>query len=83
MNYYDDFCVKVRADFTPEGTILPIKLKWVDADGEEYVRNISKVIDICPGASLKVGVAGTRYTVLIDGKQYFLFFADNKWYFEI
>ncbi len=83
MEHAEQCCVKVRADFNTLGQVMPVKVKWVDAAGDEHIFNITKVLDVCPGASLKVGVAGLRYTVLIGGKNAFLFLVENKWYLEV
>ena len=46
------------------------------------VFKIDKVKDIRRAASLKVGGTGTRYTVIICGKESYLFNDENKWFVE-
>ena len=58
--------VSVRADFREDGLMLPRVIKW--EDGRNYVT------DIRQAASLKVGGQGDRYTIMIGGKQSYLFF---------
>ncbi len=82
MEFSDKFAVKVRADFSPSGEITPIKLKRIDESGNEAVATIDRVVDICPGASMKIGVSGYRYTVMIGGRQFHLYFSSNRWYLE-
>ena len=50
---------------TKDGRIRPMKMVW--EDGATY--EIDRVLHITPAASLKVGGCGTRYTVMIEGKQ--------------
>lgn len=62
--------VSVRADFREDGLMLPRVIKW--EDGRNY--KIDRVTDIRQAASLKVGGQGDRYTIMIGGKQSYLFF---------
>jgi hypothetical protein len=70
--------VEVKADFTADGEILPRSFKW--EDGHSY--DIDRIINICPGASLKVGGQGVKYTCRIMGKEVPLFLEDNRWFME-
>lgn len=71
--------VKVRADFLPDGTILPRKLEW--EDGRVFL--VDRVRDIRPAASLKAGGAGLRYLCVIQGKETYLFLENNTaWFVE-
>ena len=62
--------VAVKADFNEEGIMLPRELTW--EDGTRY--EIDRVLDIRQAAAMKAGGQGDRYTVIINGKQSYLFF---------
>lgn len=79
---YEKQNYKVRADFLTDGTILPVKIKIVSDNGDERVFNVH-ILKIRPGASLKIGVSGIQYTVIIGGQRAFLYLTDDrKWYLE-
>ena len=61
-----------------DGFIRPVSFTW--EDGLEY--QIDRVIDACPGYSLKAGGYGIRYTVEIQGKRRHMYFEENKWFME-
>ena len=73
---------KVYVDITlrisTEGEIRPLAI--VFEDGHTY--EIDRVKHICKAASLKVGGCGTRYTVVIKGKESYLFHEDARWFVE-
>lgn len=62
--------VAVKADFDVNGTLLPRVITW--EDGEKFT--IDKIIDIRQAAAMKAGGQGDRYTIVIRGKQSYLFF---------
>ena len=62
--------VAVRAEFTEDGTMLPKELTW--EDGEKF--EIDRVLDIRQAPALKAGGQGDRYTIMVQGKQSYLFF---------
>ena len=62
--------VAVKADFTEDGIMLPREITW--EDGRKY--EIDRVTDIRQAAAMKAGGQGDRYTVMINGKQSYLFF---------
>lgn len=62
--------VEVNASFREDGYMLPKSLVW--EDGTTYT--IDKVIDIRQAAAMKAGGQGDRYTIMINGKQSYLFF---------
>ncbi len=62
--------VAVKADFREDGRILPREITW--EDGHKYI--IDRVTDIRQAAAMKAGGQGDRYTVIIGGKQSYLFF---------
>ena len=62
--------VPVRAEFRPDGTMLPRELTW--EDGSRYT--IARVLEIRQAAAQKSGGQGDRYAVMIRGKRCYLFF---------
>ena len=70
--------VKVNADFLPEGQVRPRNLVWEDG----HIYEITRIIRRERAASTKVGGCGIRYTVLIDGKESYLFRDEDKWFVE-
>ena len=70
--------VRVRAQFEPDGRLLPLSVTW--EDGREYP--IDKVTNVCRAASLKAGGAGVRYTVLIGRTETYLFLEEDRWFVE-
>ena len=65
--------VSVRCDFADDGTMLPRKIVW--EDGSVY--GIDRVKQITQAAARKSGGQGDRYTVVIGGKETYLFFQRN------
>jgi hypothetical protein len=70
--------VKVTASFDTDGRITPLSLEW--EDGRLYT--IDRITDLRRAASLKAGGMGLRYTVIINGKQSYLFYEGPKWFVE-
>lgn len=62
--------VPVIAAFDVDGTLLPKALTW--ENGRSY--QIDKVLEMRPAAAMKAGGQGDRYTILVNGKQSYLFF---------
>ena len=62
--------VAVRAEFAEDGTMFPREITW--EDGEKY--EIDRVLDIRQAPALKAGGQGDRYTIMVKGKQSYLFF---------
>ena len=62
--------VEVIAEFSEEGPILQISIKW--QDGTIY--EIDRVLDIRSAASLKAGGIGIR----IKGKETYLWYEEPK-----
>ena len=62
--------VEVDALFREDGYMLPRSLVW--EDGKVY--KIDRVTDIRQAAAMKAGGQGDRYTIIINGKQSYLFF---------
>ena len=62
--------VRVRADFSEEGIMLPREITW--EDGKKF--EIDRILDIRQAPALKAGGQGDRYTIMVQGKQSYLFF---------
>ena len=62
--------VPVEVQFRSDGVMLPRRITW--EDGTNY--EIDRVTDIRQAAAMRAGGQGDRYTVLINGKQSYLFF---------
>ena len=60
----------VVCQFAADGTLLPRVITWEDC--EKFA--IDKIIDIRQAAAMKAGGQGDRYTIMVHGKQSYLFF---------
>lgn len=69
---------KVRADFLPDGRIIPLIFRVGD---EEAVR-IDRVLDARQAPSLKLGGQGMRYTCQAGDRRYYLFNDQGRWFVE-
>lgn len=70
--------VKVLAEFDEQGRLRPCSIVW--EDGRQY--GVDRVLEVCPGVSLKAGGCGIRYTCRIEGRQVYLFQDENRWFME-
>ena len=70
--------VEVAAIFTPEGTILPQRIRWEDGT----LFSVDRITDIRRAAATKAGGCGLRYTVCIGNRQTYLFLEDDRWFVE-
>lgn len=70
--------VAVNLDVDEEGIIHPRHILW--ANGRIY--RIDRIVYKCRASSKKVNGGGIRYTVLVHGKESFLFNEGNKWFVE-
>jgi hypothetical protein len=61
-----------------DGNKRPLSIRWEDGQ----VFEVDRLKDVRRAASLKCGGCGLRYTVVIDGKETYLFEEDNKWFVE-
>lgn len=61
-----------------KGSLIPLKIKWEDGK----IFDVDKVIHVCNAASTRVGGCGVRYTVMICGKETYLFHEDDRWFVE-
>lgn len=65
------------------GKNRPYRIKFEDDPVyENQVFKVDRVKDVRRAASLKVGGTGIRYTVIICGKESYLFNDENKWFVE-
>lgn len=60
------------------GKVEPLSVVW--EDGRLFP--IDKILDVRPCASLKGGGAGVRYTVVMQGKEKYLFFDKDRFWIE-
>lgn len=70
--------VKVRADFMPDGRILPLMFKT--EDGRKTV--IDRILDVRMAPALKVGGQGMRYTCRVGDSVIYLFHDREYWFIE-
>jgi len=70
--------VSVNVDIDEEGCIYPRFIRWQDG----LIFQIDQVLYKCRAASKKVGGGGIRYTVMIRGKESYLFHEGDKWFVE-
>lgn len=70
--------VKVNADFMPGGDLRPRSLVWTD--GRVY--EITRVLHCLRAASTRVGGCGMRYTVVVEGRERYLFREEDRWFVE-
>lgn len=75
---YKKTYVTMNLRVRPDGQIRPTSMVWTD--GVTY--EIDRLLYITPAASLKVGGRGTRYTVMIEGRERYLFDDEGKWFVE-
>ena len=61
--------VAVNLDVDEEGNLYPRAIRW--RDGRVFV--IEQLKYTCRAASAKVGGGGIRYTIIVCGKESFLF----------
>ena len=70
--------VSVNLDVDEEGAIQPRLIRWKDG----LIFQIDQILYKCRATSKKVGGGGIRYTVMIRGKESFLFHEGDKWFVE-
>lgn len=61
-----------------DGNTRPLSITWEDGS----VFEIDRLRQVCRAASLKVGGCGMRYTVVVCGKETYIFEEDGKWFVE-
>ena len=79
--------VDVNVDFDTDGHMYPRSLTW--EDGEKY--EIDRVKAVRPAHAERAGGQGDRYTVMVAGREKYLFFEHStdygnqdvgRWFFE-
>ena len=71
--------VKVNADHNCDGSCRPKAITFEDG----HVYTIDRICKMCRAASTRVGGTGLRYTVMICGKETYLFDEENgRWFVE-
>ena len=65
--------VDVDATFDKCGRILPRSLVW--EDGCRY--EIDRVVSVRPAVAARAGSGGDRYTIIVKGRESYLFFERN------
>ena len=70
--------VSVNLDVDEEGAIQPRLIRCKDG----LMLQIDHILYKCRATSKKVGGGGIRYTVMIRGKESFLFHEGDKWFVE-
>lgn len=70
--------VPVSVGVDTEGNIRPRSIRW--EDGRVY--EIDRLKYRCRAASTKVCGCGMRYTVMIEGKETYLFEENGRWFVE-
>ncbi len=75
---FEKIYVGVQLKVSPDGSVRPLSILWEDG----VIYTIDRLRKRVPAASLKVGGGGMRYTVVIDGRDRFLFEENGKWFVE-
>ena len=70
--------VSVNVDVDEEGCVHPRYIRWENG----LIFQIDQILYKCRAASKKVGGGGFRYTVLIRGRESYLFQEGSKWFVE-
>lgn len=70
--------VKVRADFTLDGQIVPLMFRPADAPAAR----IDRILDVRMAPSLKAGGQGVRYCCRVGDKTVMLFYDEPYWFIE-
>jgi hypothetical protein len=74
--------VDVALTVDREGRVRPKKIGWHDPGGEIITYSIDRLKHVCRAASTRVGGCGIRYTVMINGRETYLFEEDGRWFVE-
>ena len=70
--------VSVNLDVDKEGVFYPRLIRWDNG----LVFQIDQILYKCRASSKKVGGGGIRYTVMMKGKETFMFREGEKWFVE-
>lgn len=74
--------VSVNLDVDQEGVFHPRFIRWKNGWKNGLIFQIDQVLYKCRASSKKVGGGGIRYTVLIRGRESYLFQEGSKWFVE-
>ncbi len=66
--------VEVLVEFRRDGVMIPREILWIDENEEEIRYPIDRVKDVRQAAAEKAGGLGDRYTILVNGRETYLFF---------
>lgn len=75
---YHKAVVGVLVRIFPDRNKMPVSLTF--EDGKEYI--IDRICGSRRAAASKVGGTGIRYTIMIGGKQTYLFEDEDQWFVE-
>lgn len=70
--------ISVNVNVDEEGCVHPRYIRWENG----LIFQIDQILYKCRAASKKVGGGGIRYTVLIRGRESYLFQEGSKWFVE-
>ena len=78
---YEKVCVEIFARFLSSGGLRPVELLWTD--GARYPIDRTKFIERAPARV--PAVLPIRYTVVIGGRERYLYFEPEKmcWFVEV
>ena len=66
--------VQVAVDFRANGVMVPREILWIDENGEEIRYPIDRIKGVCQASAERAGGLGDRYTILVNGRETYLFF---------
>ena len=66
--------VQVNVEFRPDGFMIPREIVWIDDSGTTVRYPIERVKGVCRAAAQKAGGQGDRYTIVVNGRETYLFF---------
>lgn len=70
--------VSVNIDVDEEGVMHPRFIRWANG----LIFNIDQILYKCRASSKKVGGGGIRYTIMVKGRESYLFREGEKWFVE-
>lgn len=70
--------VKVNLTVDEDGNVRPNSIVFQ----KDHIFEIDRLKDVRRAAATKVGGTGIRYTVVIKGKETYLFEDDGRWFVE-
>lgn len=70
--------LRVTAEHDLNGSMIPRSIRWNDG----RVFTVDKVFDVRQAPSLKCGGLGLRFSCMIHGRPYYLFYDEGRWFAE-